>query len=49
MKTKKKTCQRKQERDFDVAMRDCNEEFGSSYNDYDVIDELAMAEIEEDE
>lgn len=49
MKTKAKTRQRKQERDYDVAMKDCNEEFGSSYNDYDVIDELALAEIEEDE
>ena len=49
MKTKKITKERKQEREFDVALADCKDEFGSTYDEYDVIDELAMCEIDEEE
>lgn len=47
MKTKKVTKQRNQARDFDVAMLDCADEFGSVLLD-DILDEEALAELDED-
>ena len=50
MKTKRQTKERKQLRDVDSALKDCKSEFGSVYDDYDVLDEVALsalAEIEE--
>ncbi len=49
MKTKQTTKERRQMREIDVINHDLRDEFGSTYNDYDVIDELAMSEVEEDE
>ena len=49
MKTKKQTKERKQLREVSSASKDLKAEFESVYNDYDVIDELAMCEVEEDE
>ena len=49
MKTKKQTKERKQLREVSSAKKDMTAEFGSVYDEYDVIDELAMCEVEEDE
>jgi hypothetical protein len=51
MKTKSSTKQRKQARDIDVANGDLKNEFGSTYDDFDVLDEEALAQclIDEDE
>ncbi|OQB07035.1 MAG: hypothetical protein BWY21_01778 [Parcubacteria group bacterium ADurb.Bin216] len=50
MKTKKQTKERKQLREVSSVSKDLKAEFETVYNDYDVIDELAMCEIEfEDE
>lgn len=47
MKTKVTTVQRNQARDFDVAMMDCKSEFSDGVFDDSILDELAMAEIDE--
>lgn len=49
MKTKKQTKERKQLREVSSVSKDLKAEFGSVYDDYDVIDELALCELEEDE
>ncbi len=46
MKTKQATKQRRQSRDFDV-MSDLRSEFDELYDDMGVLDEVAMAEVEE--
>jgi len=51
MKTKKNTVNRKKESEFKVARNDFKGEFGSTFNDMDVLDEEALVEclLEEDE
>lgn len=46
MKTKVTTVQRNQSREFDV-MSDLRSEFDELYDDMGVLDEVAMAEVEE--
>ena len=46
MKTKTVSKQRKQSREFDV-MNDLRSEFDELYDDMGVLDEVAMAEVEE--
>ena len=49
MKTKAITTQRNQARDFDIAMLDCKSEFSDGLFDDSILDELALAEIEDDD
>ena len=48
MKTKTITKNRKAERDMDVALLECESEFGGIYDD-SLLDEVALSEIEDDE
>ena len=48
MKTKTQTTQLRQMRDFDVAMMECANEFGSLVTD-DILDEMAFAEMGEND
>jgi len=48
MKTKTVTKSRKAERDMDVALMECENEFGDIYDD-SLLDEVALSEIEDDE
>ena len=48
MKTKLLTKNRHAERDFDVAMMDCKSEFGIDLVGDDILDEVAMAELEDE-
>ena len=47
MKTKTMSKQRTQARDYDVAMIDCKSEFCDGVFDDSILDELAMAEIDD--
>lgn len=49
MKTKVQTKQRKQERDFDVAMRDCKKEFGHILLPDFILEEVTELELVEDD
>ena len=45
--TKKTTKNRKQEREFKETLSELKNEFGNVINDYDIIDELALAGIDD--
>jgi hypothetical protein len=48
MKTKKQTKTRRQDRNVDAILKDIRGEFGEALNDFDIIDELALCEVEDE-
>jgi len=48
MKTKKQTKTRRQDRNVDAILKDIRGEFGEALNDIDIIDELALCEVEDE-
>jgi hypothetical protein len=48
MKTRNETKNRHAEREFDVAICDLKSEFGIDFVGYDILDEVALAEVEDE-